>query len=335
MARPPMTPRSPHPTTLGALAICVAAALWGLDGVVLTPRLAGLPVVLVVLLLHAVPFLLMLPVLGGRLTELCRLDRGGIAALFAVALAGGLVGTLAIVKALFLVEFNQLSVVVLLQKLQPVFALGLARVILGERLTPALLRIAAVALSGAYLLAFGLSAPEWGGSAAAAASAWAVLAAAAFGSATVLGKRLLADLDFRTATCARYGVTAVLALGAVLAVEGGLPLGRVTGTQWALVVVIGLTTGSGAIFLYYWGLSRVKASVATLCELFLPLTAVLLDRVVNGSTLDPWQWLGAVLLVGAIVRLTGRGGPRTTPRGASLQSQRPHREGGENDPEPQ
>ena len=29
---------------LAALAICLAAALWGLDGVVLTPRLYNLPV---------------------------------------------------------------------------------------------------------------------------------------------------------------------------------------------------------------------------------------------------------------------------------------------------
>ena len=41
---------------LGAVAICVAAALWGLDGVVLTPRLYELDVLFVVFLLHAVPF---------------------------------------------------------------------------------------------------------------------------------------------------------------------------------------------------------------------------------------------------------------------------------------
>ena len=50
-------------TYKGALAICVAATLWGLDGVVLTPRLFNLSVPFVVFLLHAVPFLFMQPVL--------------------------------------------------------------------------------------------------------------------------------------------------------------------------------------------------------------------------------------------------------------------------------
>ena len=49
----------------GAAAICLAAALWGLDGVVLTPRLSNLAVPFVVFLLHAVPFGLMQPVLFG------------------------------------------------------------------------------------------------------------------------------------------------------------------------------------------------------------------------------------------------------------------------------
>ena len=63
-----MTHQAPNNTSqarnayrMGALAVCAAAALWGLDGVVLTPRLFSLPVPFVVFLLHAVPFLLMQP----------------------------------------------------------------------------------------------------------------------------------------------------------------------------------------------------------------------------------------------------------------------------------
>ena len=71
-----------------------------------------------------------------------------------------------------------------------------------------------------------------------------------------------------------------------------------------IVLIISLTTGSGAIFLYYYGLTRVRASVATICELCLPLSAVMLDYLVNDSVLGPWQWVGAALLVGAILRIS-------------------------------
>ena len=71
-----------------------------------------------------------------------------------------------------------------------------------------------------------------------------------------------------------------------------------------MILIISLTTGSGAIFLYYYGLTRVRASVATICELCLPLSAVLLDYLVNDSVLGPWQWVGAAMLVGAILRIS-------------------------------
>ncbi len=53
--------------TIGAALICVSAALWGVDGVVLTPRLSNLSVPFVVFLLHAVPFALMQPFLWQQL----------------------------------------------------------------------------------------------------------------------------------------------------------------------------------------------------------------------------------------------------------------------------
>jgi drug/metabolite transporter (DMT)-like permease len=287
--------------TIGALAICAAALLWGLDGVALTPRLNALPVAFVVFLLHLVPFALMQPFLYRRYRSFAALPGREWLFLLLVSLAGGWLGTLSIVRALFLVQFNQLSVVVLLQKLQPLFAIALANLLLGERVGMRFLFKAAAALAGAYLMTFGWRPPSLAsGTANAEAALWAVLAAAAFGSATVFGKRLLSSLDFQSATFGRYGMTAAIAL-VWLAVSGqGLSFGAMTPFHWALVLGIGVTTGSGALFLYYFGLHRVRAVVSAVCELCLPLSAILFDYWLNGSVLGPWQWLGAALLLGAI-----------------------------------
>ena len=290
---------------IGAALICLSAALWGLDGVVLTPRLANLQVPFVVFLLHAIPFALMQPFLWRSYHRLRKMPARGWLALALVAFTGGMLGTLAIVKALFLVDFNQLSVVVLLQKLQPIFALALAAILLGERVSARFLAAAVVALGGAYLLTFGLSAPNTAaGGISLMAALLAIVAAAAFGAATVLGKMLLGSLDFKDATFARYGMTSAMTL-LYLGIRGiGLPFATVTGANWVMILVISLTTGSGAIFLYYYGLTRVRASVATICELCLPLSAVLLDYLVNDSILGFWQWVGGALLVGAILRIS-------------------------------
>jgi len=292
-------------TSIGALAICVAAALWGLDGVVLTPRLFNLAVPFVVFLLHVVPFGLMQPVLWGCWRRLKTFDRRTWLVLFLVSLTGGLMGTLAIVKALFLVGFKQLSVVVLLQKLQPVFAILLAAILLKERLTGRFVTWAVFAIAGGYLLTFGLATPNFaGGDRIVHAAFLSLVAAASFGAATVFGKLLLGTVDFKTATFARYGLTSVLAFAFLAAAGVGLPFATVTKANWIIILVISLTTGSGAIFLYYWGLTRVKATVATICELCLPLSAVILDYFVNGTRFGLWQWAGGLVLIGSILRIS-------------------------------
>ena len=300
-----------------AAAICTAASLWGLDGVVLTPRLFGLPVLFVVFLIHAVPFLVMQPILFSTWRELAAMNRRSWAALIVVSATGGLIGTLAIVKALFLVQFDMLSVVVVLQKLQPVFAISLAALLLKEKVTGRFLLKAVVALGGAYLLTFGFRAPalESGGNLATAA-ALSLLAAASFGAATTLSKMLIGGVDVRTATFGRYGVTTGLALIACLVGGIGLPVSRVTETQWFIVIIIGMTTGTSALVLYYWGLQRIRASVATICELCLPLSAVILDYVVNGTVLRPAQWLGAAVLIGAIMSITLNSNGKNAPQPA-------------------
>ena len=99
-------------------------------------------------------------------------------------------------------------------------------------------------------------------------------------------------------------MTTLLALIFLLVGGQGLAFDSVTPTNWLLILVIGLTTGSGAIFLYYFGLSRVKASVSAICELCLPLSAIVFDYFVNGSVLGPWQWAGAVALILAIFKVS-------------------------------
>ena len=84
----------------------------------------------------------------------------------------------------------------------------------------------------------------------------------------------------------------------------GFSLGSVTAGNWTIIVIIAVTTGSGAILLYYFGLQRVPARIAAVCELCLPLSAVAFDYFVNGSVLGPIQVGGALLMIGSIARVS-------------------------------
>lgn len=287
----------------GILFVCIAAALWGFDGVVLTPRLMALPVAFVVFLLHLTPFVLAQPFLYRSYAKIAALDRADLLTLALIGLLGGVLGTLSLVHALFLTEFHHLSVVVLLQKLQPVFAITLAALLLKERLKPRFLLWAAIAIVGAYLLAFGLHAPDLAAPNSTRAAFFAVVAAAAFGTSTVLSKRIVGKLDFLSTTFGRFGFATLFA-APLVPFLGSYAFTSMTGTHWLIILIIALTTGGGALLLYYYGLQSIKASTSTIAELCLPLSAVLFDWLINDSVLSLGQWVGAIVLVGAITHIS-------------------------------
>jgi len=288
----------------GSIAIGIAAILWGLDGVVLTPRLYNLPVEFVVFILHALPFLLMNIFLYKQYSYLKVFSLKDVSVLLLVALLGGSIGTIAIVKALFLVNFQELSVVVLLQKLQPIFAISLAAILLKEKLTKNFGIWAIVATLAGYTLAFGFHLPNMqADSNSVLASLYALLAAISFGGSTVFGKKALAKYSFKTITFYRYGFASVMMFFLVLILGQINQFQFVTNQNAVFFVVISLTTGSGAIFLYYIGLNNVKAMVATMVELLFPISSVLFDYWINKNTLSLVQWVSAAFMIFAIVNL--------------------------------
>lgn len=280
-----------------------AAALWGLDGVVLTPRLSNLNVIFVVFLLHAMPFLLMNTFLFKRYTALKNLDRKAFYSLILVSVFGGAVGTISIVYALFIVNFQELSVVVLLQKFQPVFAIIMAALFLGEKLSYKFLIWAGIAVIGGYFLTFGWNFPNLQTDAnTMKAALLSLLASFSFGTSTVFSKRLLQRIDYVTATFFRYGTTFLLLLPVVFILGFTTQFQEITTSNWLIFGIITLTSGSVAILLYYFGLRHVKASHATLLELFFPISAILLDYFINGNILSSIQWVSAAVMIYAIIR---------------------------------
>ncbi|MFK5856114.1 MAG: DMT family transporter [Bacteroidota bacterium] len=290
---------------IGTLAISISAIMWGFDGVVLTPRLSNLDVGWVVFILHAIPFLLMNIFMFKQYKNLSLFVKQDYILFFLVALFGGAMGTIAIVKALFLVDFHQLSVVVLLQKLQPIFAIILAAILLKEKIKKHFVLWASLAIISSYFLAFGFSVPNIStDDRTMQAALYALLAAFSFGSSTVFSKKLLMNHNFLTATFFRYGFTSLILLILVIATNTFPQFEVTTTTNWIYFVIIGLTTGSGAIMIYYYGLRRVKAIVATISELLFPISAVLFDYLFNGSILSPVQLISAVIMVFAIIKLS-------------------------------
>ncbi|MCJ8342047.1 MAG: DMT family transporter [Cetobacterium sp.] len=291
---------------IGAGLVCLAATLWGLDGIVLTPRLYQLNVAYVVFVLHLLPFLGMSLLFGrSEIKKIVKLPKSDLFYYFLIALFGGSIGTLAIVKALFIVNFNHLTVVTLLQKLQPVFAIVLARIILGEKIGKNFIFWAIVALMSGYILTFQFHLPQLHDSEhIGLACIYAIIAAFSFGSSTVFGKRILSNSSFLTAMYTRYMFTSII-MFLIVGWTGNFHwFTMTTKFQWMIFCIIAMTTGSGAVLLYYKGLKSIKANVATICELCFPVSSILFDYIFNGHLLSEIQSIAVIILLFSIYRIT-------------------------------
>jgi len=291
-------------TVSGAFAVSLAAILWGLDGVVLTPKLFNLEVGFVVFILHLLPFLLMQPFFYKKYRELALHSWKKIGSMFLVALFGGALGTLCMVKSLFLVNFNHLSAIVLLQKLQPIFAIILAAIFLKEKMKSSFALWATLSIISGYFLIFGWNLPQIEeGQNMVYAALFALLAAFSFGASTVFSKYSLNSFSFSSATFFRYGFTSFIMLIFMLLTWQWTQFQSVTSQNWLFILLISITTGSGAIFLYYYGLRKINAMTSTILELFLPISTVVFDYLFNGYTFSSVQWAAAAFMLFCIFML--------------------------------
>jgi drug/metabolite transporter (DMT)-like permease len=286
---------------LAPIFIIVAAMLWGIDGIVLRPELYTLPVGLVVFIESSIVAIYLSPILFKNISVIKTLQMKDWLAFIGVGLFGGAIGIMCITKALFYVNFVNLSIVILIQKLQPLFALSLAAIILKERLPRKFFYWAAFAVVGAYLMTFGFKLPIIStDNKNLLAAIYAVIAAFSFGFSTVLSKRALKNVSFELGTYLRFGIASLIMLVVVFSLSEFSAISAVTQNQWLIFLIIAFTTGGPAIFMYYYGLKKVTASTATIMELAFPLTAVVLEYVLHGNILSVVQWIGVIILIYSI-----------------------------------
>jgi len=287
----------------GPAFILLAAILWGVDGV-LRRSLFSLPPSIIVFYEHLIGAFLIAPFFL-RLWKREKLSQKEWIAIITVSLLSGVLGTLWFTTALAKVNFIPFSVVFLLQKLQPLFAVAAAAVFLKERLTMRYIGWAALALIAAYFVTFPAGIVNLAtGAGTIAAALFAVGAAAAWGSSTAISRYVLLGHSHTFTTGLRFLLTVPMAFVAVLILGEAPVLGEPTGSQLLRLLAIALSTGMVALWIYYRGLKETEAKVSTILELAFPLTAVLIDIVFYDTVLASSQYLAAAVLLFAMYQVS-------------------------------
>lgn len=280
----------------GAIAVVIAALLWSVDGL-LRRHLYSLPPSVIVFWEHLLGLVFLVPFLLKTREKFGELTRKQWWAMGLVALLSGALGTILYTAALGQINFINFSVVVLLQQLNPIFAIATAAVLLREKLSKQFILLSVIALAGAYLVSF----PDMRvnldtGKGTLIAALYAAGAAASWGIGTAFSKYALKGTSYPHVTTARFGLTAVLSLFFVIGSGSAGAISALTQTQFFYLLAITFSTGLVALLIYYYGLQRVAASRAAILELAWPLSAVLIGWLFLHQGLTPTQALGAGLL---------------------------------------
>ena len=288
---------------LAPLAVIFAALLWSLDGL-LRQELYHISPFVIVALEHSIGALIFLPFLFKSIPKIKKLGQRGWISIFWISICGGVLGTYFYTKALSFINYIDLSVVVLIQKLQPLFAISLAGVILKEKLSKRFMFLAVIAMFGGYLVTFGNKPFGNWDDKSTIASLCALLASFCWGSSTVLGKHALKQLTFEVVTGMRLFITAIIAL-IIIAYSGSFSdVLSLRPENYTTIIIIVFSTGTIALSIYYYGLQNLAASHTTIYELAWPLSAVFIDWTLKGKTLSLIQIIGALILLCSMGMLT-------------------------------
>ena len=297
-----MQPVEEKKSYLGPVLIVIAALLWAIDGVI-RRNLYTLPPITIIFFEHLIGFGILLPFAWKYVKQAVFTKREWILVLV-VAVLSGLLGTLWFTTALLKVHFISFSVVFLLQKLQPLFAIGTASIFLKEKLNKKYLVWALLAIASAFFVTFPNGVVNFAtGEGTVIAAVYALGAAFAWGSSTTFSKMLLGKVRAEVSTFYRFLFTLAFAFPLVLITGNKASLGDLNVHQLGLFALIGVTTGMVALLIYYKGLAKTPVHVSTILELTFPFIAILIDMQLYHTVLTPLQWIMSIVLVGSIYKI--------------------------------
>lgn len=289
---------------IGPYLVFLAAMLWATDAPFRLHLTQDLSSNFIVLAEHFVDILFALPLLIIGFRSLRKLSYKEWVAILIIAVGGSALASIAFTQAF---HYVNPSVAIVLQKLQPLIAIGLATTMLKERLTKRFWLWAVIALFGAYIISFPhLTLQTFPGeqfNPNIMGVGLALLAALLWGASTVLGKYALKTIDFKVMTSLRFVLAFVFLIILNFWQKSFPNPGQVSSKDIFYIMIIAIASGVVSLFIYYDGLQYTKASIATLAELGFPMTAIVVNWIFLKAFLSSVQLLGVVILLLAIFGL--------------------------------
>jgi drug/metabolite transporter (DMT)-like permease len=280
----------------GVILIAVAAAMWGTDPIIRKTMSGTTSATTIVFGEHVILVLCTLPFLLPALRAVFRAGWRYVTAAVVVGAGASAVATILFTDAL--IGHSDYITPVVIQKIQPFVAIGAAALLLGERPRQGFWRFFLPAVAGFWLVnqAHPLAPSAQGLVVVAEATGAAVL----WALGTVLGRYLSRELEFQHVLSLRFFFGLLASSLALLVMHQPA---YSNGHDTSLILYLALVTGLLALSLYYYGLQRTPAMVASVAELTYPAVFIVAGIFAYGQHLTWTQWIGVALIVGSVTLL--------------------------------
>lgn len=291
---------------IGFFFVFTACLFWALDTLIRYPLVQGdISAVSIVFIEHLLLTIIYSIVFAKSVKRLVYIKKKDLLSFFIVGGIGSALATVAFTKAF---SYLNPSLVILLQKFQPVVAILLARIVLKEKVELPFVFWAMVCLFGALLIGYedlivvsnadNLNDLVYKN--AGLGYSLVAFSVLGWGAATVFGKRLLEQGYKHEQVLAGRFLMGLLCLIPLMMAEKNIfdysvdIFGKIS----LMVFVSGLL----AMYLYYNGLKKMSARACSLTELFFPFFAVIVNWIYLDATLSAYQIAGGLILIlGSVV----------------------------------
>jgi drug/metabolite transporter (DMT)-like permease len=287
----------------GTFLVILACLLWGMDTLIRYPLVeSGIHPVTIVFYEHCI---LALIFSSGLVANIKRIGELKLADIFSFLIIGGLGSAIATVA--FTESFHYLnpSLVILLQKLQPVVAIILAAIVLKEDIQKQFVIWAGICLLGGLLVSspdierfYSLSVSNFGAvTSDVALKGYALVGVSilGWGATTVFGKRLsMWGFETKTIMGGRF-LTGLLVLLPFVQWNRNLILPH--GQDYLRILIMVIISGALAMWFYYQGLKKLSAKTTAIAEMFFPFFAIIVNWIFLGKQLTELQLIGGAILI--------------------------------------
>lgn len=296
---------------LGVIFVILAGLLWAVDTLIRYPLLGQISAERIVFTEHLFLVLFFIPLMYKNRATIWQTKISSIVYYIIIGVFGSAVGTLCFTKAFVMINP---SLVILLQKLQPIVSISLAVVFLGEKMNRPFLFWAAIALSGGLLISSPDIVPglanfdfKLGFLSQTAMMGYllTMIAVVSWGASTVFGKKLTAQGYDEIQIMGGRFLFGFIFLAFYAYANRGLIAFDWQALVWGKILLMVILSGVLGMYFYYKGLKSISARVCALAEMFFPLSAVTINWVFLDVKLTTVQLIGAGLLTlgSAVIQL--------------------------------